>query len=138
MKLSIGQVLDMLKPGQIAEFNSKYKTGYIKKLGNTIVYCDKDGNELMEGEDSFKTVVLDKGIMNAEWRILPRKFVPFEKAKEAYEKGKVISLTYNKLTTYYRKEGDRHFYSIDRANWTCSYCLMTWNEILEGQWFIED
>lgn len=140
MPLTIGQALDMLKSGQIAEFKTKYKTGYVKRLGNTIVYCDKDGNEIMEDEEKniVRNVILDKGIMTAEWRIFTKKYVSFEEAKAAYEQGKIISSTFNNFTTYYKMEDDGYYYSVDKLTWTHHYSPLSWREILEAKWAIEN
>jgi hypothetical protein len=128
--LTTGQMLDQLKSGEIAQYKTKYKTGYVKRLGDTIVYCDIYGNEIMKDENIFHTVALDKGIVNAEWSILPQ-YVSFEEAYEAGKQGKVIN--------FHAKDGVVHRIehfddSLDENGLSC-YCLM---ELFEGNWSIED
>jgi len=111
--LTTGQMLDILKEGEIAEYKTKYGNGFVKKIGETIVYCEIDGEEIMKDEITFKTVVLDKGIVNAKWRII-HKYVSFEEAMKALMNWKIVWLWKDgkKRTGYYIDKENGKLWSI--------------------------
>jgi hypothetical protein len=132
--LTTGQMIDRLKVGEVAESKSMSWRGVIVNSKRVI----KD-NGVIRFEDSDEILSLNAQIMDSQWSILP-KYVSFEEAKVAYENGKIIGLhnDNSERVTYFKKVNNEHLYSFNKENWSFSFVSLTWREILEGKWTIEE
>jgi hypothetical protein len=126
--LTTGQMIDQLKDGEIAkstdgEYEAYWHNGLLE-------FRDRHG-------DVQETII--KSDQKRKWRILP-KYVSFEEAKVAYENGKIIGLhnDNSERVTYFKKVNNEHLYSFNKENWSFFFASLTWREILEGKWTIED
>jgi hypothetical protein len=125
--LTTGQMIDRLKVGEIAEGDVMKIRVTKTKVGSI---ADVDTGERLQ---------LAFSVDNIKWRILP-KYVSFEEAKVAYENGKIIGLhnDNSERVTYFKKVNNEHLYSFNKENWSFSFVSLTWREILEGKWTIEE
>lgn len=119
--LTIGQMIDKMKVGDVAECSSKrYVT--LTEDGH-MQFCDKNGNY-----KCFLSFHVTKPNRESKYRIL-HKFVTFEEAIKAFKEGKTIkSWTDNDYEIHY---GEYLLNNLTEET-------ITFNEILNAKWTIED
>jgi len=112
--LTTGQMIDRLKPGEVAE--SKNRKAYYDSNCQLIVESKLTGEK--------EPFTIWSGDKSPIWRILP-KYVSFEEAMKAYAEGKTIRSYYN---------GESKTYNIN------DFDVLTINveRIRNGKWTIEE
>jgi hypothetical protein len=117
--LTTGQMIDLLKVGEVAEVVS----GGVNK--GYKLYINERGDFVSIG-DNTTCAVMNKGCINAKWRILPR-FVSFEEARKAFDQGKTIWCEYR---------GKKEWYSGVLCH-EQKEASPSWGEIRFGKWSID-
>lgn len=122
--LTIGQMIDTLKPGQIAQGKYGEVTVHVKRnLFKSIFVCDEEGN-IGEHDNFFK---ITGDYMEYEWTLIP-KFVSFGEAMDALSKGKVI--------TYHDDSPDKYTFDL-KKDWTLEELNgYRFDDLLKSRWTI--
>jgi hypothetical protein len=122
--LTTGEMIDKLKPGEVAESKPTEWCG--APVGSFRV--TKTQNGAICFDDSGDYMPLNEFNMRLQWRILP-KYVSFEEAKEAFKQGKTICCHLEKEVCRYSPDSVDIYSQVDAPSWY---------EILEGKWTIEE
>jgi hypothetical protein len=134
--LTTGQMIDRLKIGEVAVPNNKEYLA-VKRIEDGFIWVDRNTHEQSKiHQDYFR---IDRYTLDIKWSILP-KYVSFEEAKVAYENGKIIGLhnDNSEKVIWFKKVNNKHLYSFNKENWSFSFVSLTWRDILEGKWTIEE
>jgi hypothetical protein len=123
--LTTGEMIDKLKPGEVAESKPTEWCGTPVDSFRVI----KTQNGAICFDDSDDYMPLNEFNMRLQWRILPRYVVSFEEAKEAFKQGKTICCYI---------ENQKITYSPDSVDINSPVDAPSWYEIFEGQWTILD
>jgi hypothetical protein len=113
--LTTGQMLDVLRVGEIAEGSTHWE---VRKLDDGSVVELNSGNQ-------FK---LDIGFLNESWRIIP-KYVSFEDAMKALEAGKKVSFYDHQWQTTF----DKYDYLENKQLGGYAF-----KDLFQGTWVIEN
>lgn len=113
--LTTGAMIDRLKVGEVAESKNKGFIRVIKNENGSITHADVGGD-----------LVIGDGIADCEWHILPN-YVSFEEAMEALKGGKLVSFRHGNTKIFLTRKGG--------LLWTYN---LTWGELFEGKWIIEN
>ncbi|MGK4040823.1 hypothetical protein AB0Y20_00880 [Heyndrickxia oleronia] len=121
-KLTTGQMIDQLKIGEVAEDEN----GWCVAFDEERVLRFYSSRDEIDGKGTKYWISNED--TNAKWRIIP-KFVSFEKAIRAFKEGKLIkSWTDNDYEIHY---GEYLLNNLTEET-------ITFNEILNAKWTIED
>lgn len=125
-KLTTGQMIDRLKIGEKADgVYGVYNYVVTKLKSGKIVFLDEDEATIIDTH-------LDDKVLSATWTIRHR-FVTFEEAIKALREGKTVSLYMkDKKQTFSLVECIAESLELDE-----NY-LITWEDLFEGDWIIEN
>lgn len=121
--LTTGEMIDQLKVGEVAENDTGFTQVFYDEKTGYLVFTTK-GN-LSKIYYKFEFNVDGKG---EKWRILP-KYVSFEEAMEALNKGKITHFHpfHNQSVTVHP--------DANLQGWIETY---TWKDLITGKWTIEN
>lgn len=119
--LTTGQMIDQLKPGEIAEA--------VKGTCNGCKVKKTEVNEIIPHNYSGNFMELTTFAMNTMWRITPE-FVSFNEAIEAYQEGKEIES--------YLHDLDNRFADYSNCIRNANEQEISIDEILNGKWLIKN
>jgi hypothetical protein len=121
--LTIGQVIDQLRMGEIAYNNKGDSVKY--DTNGTLVYF----NEESESAASEQRVVILSGYSQVDrWAIKPT-FVPFDVAMDELEDGQIVEFHKGEHRFIFKKENEFTLSEMAQAG-------LTFSDLLAGKWII--
>jgi hypothetical protein len=126
--LTTGEMIDRLKVGEVAEgVDSLGKEYCVTKTEYGMSFCSSTGDTR-----GYLEFTLNKNILGARWRILPR-YVSFEEAMKALKEGKKVRfhVREGKSIPFTSQSYLENIYSVHG-------CSLTWEYLFQDKWTIEE